>query len=412
MEKALKSLFERVVKSGDLTVVFASGDRLRVGDGTGNPVEVRFADRRAQWAFLLDPDLRLGELFTDGRFLVERGRVYDFLDIFLGGLKDEPSTLAERTLDRVRFWLARLVENGLAASRRNVASHYDLDARLYDLFLDEDRQYSCAYYENPSVGLDEAQAAKRRHVAAKLVLKGGERVLDIGSGWGGLALYLARTAGAGSVLGVTLSEEQIAIAGRRARKEGLSDRVSFALQDYRTLSERFDRIVSVGMFEHVGYRNYRTFFETCRGLLAEDGVMLLHTIGLSDGPDVTNPWLVKHIFPGGRLPALSELLPLIEKAGLVLTDVEVLRLHYAYTLRAWRERFLARRDEALALYGERFCRMWEFYLAGSETAFRHEGVVVFQLQLARRQDAAPLTRGYIEEAERRLRAAEESGSPS
>lgn len=409
MDALIKTAFGRIVERGALTVILASGERLSFGDGAGTPITVRFMDKKAQWAFVLDPDLKLGELFMDGRFVVEQGTVYDFLDLFLAQMRGQTESLPVRILDRIRFAARRFAQaNGLSRARKNVAHHYDLDAGLYDLFLDEDRQYSCAYYERPDMTLDEAQQAKRRHIAAKLALKGGERVLDIGCGWGGLALYLAGTAGAGQALGVTLSTEQIAIANRRAEAAGLSERVKFELRDYRTLDGRFDRIVSVGMFEHVGFVNYRGFFEKSRDLLADDGVMLLHTIGLSDGPAFNNPWVDKYIFPGGALPALSEVLPLIEKAGLVLTDLEVLRLHYAFTLRAWRERFMARRAEAVKLTDERFCRMWEFYLAAAETAFQHQDVVVFQLQLARRQEAAPLTRDYIAATESRLRQAEAS----
>jgi cyclopropane-fatty-acyl-phospholipid synthase len=280
-------------------------------------------------------------------------------------------------------------------ARRNVAHHYDLDHRLYRLFLDEDFQYSCAYFERPDLTLEEAQLAKKRLVTAKLVLEPDSRVLDIGSGWGGLALYIKEIGGAADVLGITLSNEQLEVSAARARERGLDGSVRFAMQDYRDLKGAFDRIVSVGMFEHVGPRFYRTYFGKCRELLKPDGVMLLHTIGLLDGPWYPNPWLEKYIFPGGQLPALSEITPAIERSGLIVTDVECLRLHYAETLAEWRRRFMARRAEAAALYDERFCRMWEFYLAGSEATFRHSGHMVFQIQLARKVDAVPLTRDYI-----------------
>ncbi len=407
MDFLLNAAFSRIVKRGSLVVVSPSGKRLAYGDGSGETVVIRLADRRAVLALLCDPDLKLGELFMDGRLIVEQGSIYAFLDVVL----DQPGPPARpwpsRLLERLRFalrWVAR--RNEAARARRNVAHHYDLDGRLYELFLDDDRQYSCAYFETPDATLEEAQRAKRRHVVAKLAVRPGDRTLDIGSGWGGLGLYLAGVAGAGEVLGVTLSEEQLATARRRAAEAGLDGMVKFELRDYRAVEGKFHRIVSVGMFEHVGLHDQRTFFDKAKELLTEDGVMLLHTIGLSDGPYFTNPWIEKYIFPGGHLPSLSELLPAIERSGLVLTDLEILRLHYAFTLRAWRERFMARRAEAAALYDERFCRMWEYYLAASEIAFRHRGVVVFQLQLARRQDAVPLTRGYIEESERALKRME------
>jgi cyclopropane-fatty-acyl-phospholipid synthase len=367
----------------------------------------RLTDHRAVLALLLDPDLRTGELFTDGRLMMERGSIYDFLSLVLDNDGEENSSPIVKAIDRARtatqLWRQR---NDPGRSRRNVAHHYDLGDQLYALFLDPDWQYSCAYFEHPGQSLADAQLAKKRHIAAKLLLEPHHRVLDIGCGWGGLALYLARVAGVAEVLGVTLSEEQIARARRRSETQGLADRARFALTDYRAVEGRFDRIVSVGMFEHVGLGNYEQFFATCRERLADDGVMLLHTIGCSDEPSVTNPWITKYIFPGGHLPSLSDMVKVVERSGLVVTDVEVLRLHYAETLRAWRLAFMARRDEAVAMFDERFCRMWEYYLAMSETAFRYEQVVVFQLQIARRQEAVPLTRDYVGSAEAALRARE------
>ena len=396
MEFLLKQAFARLVRRGDLVVTAASGAVWRFGDGTGERVSIRLADRAAQWGLLLAPDLKLGELYMDGRLRVEQGDIYAFLDLVLGQNACARDPWPMRALEAFRLLYRRVATaNGLSRSRRNVAHHYDLDGRFYSLFLDPDRQYSCAYYEDEAGTLDDAQLAKRRHIAAKLAVRPGDRVLDIGCGWGGLGLYLASAAQAASVTGVTLSTEQLTIARARVEEAGLGDRVSFEPKDYRNLTGSFERIVSVGMFEHVGVGNYRTFFETTRDLLTEDGVMLLHTIGLSDGPHSTNPFIDRYIFPGGALPALSEMLPVIEKSGLVLTDLEILRLHYAFTLRDWRENFMARRDEAQALYDERFCRMWEYYLASCEAAFRYRNVVVFQLQLARRQEAVPLTRDYI-----------------
>jgi cyclopropane-fatty-acyl-phospholipid synthase len=298
--------------------------------------------------------------------------------------------------------------NTTGQAKRNVSHHYDLDGRLYRLFLDPDLQYSCAYFEHPRKSLDEAQLAKKRHIAAKLLIEPEHRVLDIGSGWGGLALYLAKRCGA-LVTGITLSKPQLEYARRRAGESGLSSRVSFRELDYRDVDGSFDRIVSVGMFEHVGMGFYDGFFAKAAALLVEDGVMLLHTIGRPHGPGATHPWIRKYIFPGGHAPALSEVLPAIERSGLIITDLEVLHLHYGLTLRAWRERFLARHREAEMIYGKRFCRMWEFYLAMVECGFRHGDLSVFQIQLAKRLGVVPLTRDYVWVREKTLLAMDESG---
>ncbi|HEY7383996.1 MAG TPA: class I SAM-dependent methyltransferase [Beijerinckiaceae bacterium] len=411
--RLLREVFSRLVRRGSLHLVTAGGEHLTFGDGGAPDVTIRFTDSTAEWALLIDPELRAGELFMEGRLVVEHGSIYDFLQLALQGSGGDRTVLALPALIRLRTMLRRLrPTNSLTRARRNVAHHYDLDDRLYTLFLDADRQYSCAYFEQPDATLEEAQLAKKRLIAAKLLIEPDHSVLDIGCGWGGLAFYLAGVAGAGSVKGITLSEEQLAVARRRAGAQGLSGRVSFDLVDYRDARGTFDRIVSVGMFEHVGAQFYETYFRTCRDLLADDGVMLLHTIGRVGPPYPTNPWIQRYIFPGGYLPSLSEMTAAVERAGLFVTDVEVLRLHYADTLRAWRERFLARRDEAARLYDERFCRMWEFYLAASEATFRFEDTVVFQVQLAKRNDVVPLTRGYIAEREARLRAKEKSLLPA
>ena len=408
VQSLLQRAFAAAVKTGSLRLAFADGRAFSVGDGGEPKVAARFTDTRAPWALLLDPDLCTGELFHDGRLVVDQGSIVEFMSLVLRHGDDAPPAWWAALLDRARGTLQRVMRsNDLVRSRHNVSRHYDLDDRLYALFLDPEWQYSCAYFEHPEQSLADAQTAKMRHIAGKLALRGGERVLDIGCGWGGLACYLAQAGGAAEVLGITLSQEQLHRARARSAGRGLGARARFELQDYRTLQGRFDRIVSVGMFEHVGRRWYDEFFRTCRARLEDDGVMLLHTIGLSDGPSLTNPWITRYIFPGGHLPALSEILPSIERAGLIVTDIEVLRLHYAETLSAWRRAFMARREEARALFDERFCRMWEFYLAMSETAFRHEGVVVFQLQLTRRIDALPLVRNYMSDDEARLRAAHE-----
>jgi len=403
-QNILRSAFSKLVQRGTLEVVTARGRRFKVGDGTAPRVAIRFTDPAAERALCADPELRLGELYTDGRLVVEYGTFYDFLQLVLqdshGELDEAPLHFIRRALNLGRR-ASRL--NDTVRSRRNVAHHYDLDGRLYDLFLDADRQYSCAYFERPDMTLEAAQVAKKRHIMAKLLVEPGQSVLDIGSGWGGLALSLVEEADAGHVKGITLSEEQLAESRQRARERGLTDRISFELEDYRRVQGKFDRIVSVGMFEHVGVRAYDAYFRACRRLLKEDGVMLLHTIGRTGIPYPTNPWITRYIFPGGHLPTLSEVTPAIERAGLVVTDIEVLRLHYAFTLRAWRDRFMARWEDAKRLYDERFCRMWECYLAMSEAAFRFEDAVVFQIQLARRNDTVPLTRGYIDPRKTALR---------
>ena len=402
MDKIFRSFLARLIASGSIEIETASGRRFRVGDGPGEAPRVRFADKAAQWALLCDPGLRFGELYMDGRVKVERGTLYDVLAVASRNVPRFQQFFWLRTAARLRSAFAGLRGNSLVRARRNVKHHYDLEGRLYELFLDADRQYSCAYFENPSAGLDEAQLAKRRHIAAKLLIEPGNRVLDIGCGWGGMALYLARYCGA-KVTGITLSREQLALARQRAAETSQASLIDFRLQDYREIDERFDRIVSVGMFEHVGRAYYDRFFQQIAKLLDADGTALLHTIGSEYAPEPTDPWIAKYIFPGGYIPSLSDIIPSIERAGLLVTDIEVLRLHYAETLKFWRERFLAHRAEAAALYDERFCRMWEYYLAASECAFRFLGEAVFQIQIAKKIDSVPLTRDYIARREAELR---------
>jgi cyclopropane-fatty-acyl-phospholipid synthase len=391
------------VTSGNLEVTTAKGTTFSFGDGTGTPIAVRFVTPAAQRAVMLDPGLKLGEAYMDGTFVVERGSIADFVDLVVDK-KAWPAWTAP--IFALRYTWRRIKQLNLRArARRNVAHHYDLDSRLYSLFLDSDRQYSCAYFENPQDSLDDAQLAKKRHVAAKLLLEEGHLLLDIGCGFGGLGLYASEYCGA-QVTGITLSQEQLAAARQRANERQLGDRAAFHALDYRDVTGTFDRIVSVGMFEHVGVNFYDAFFTKCAELLADDGVMLLHAIGRSHGPSFTNAWIAKYIFPGGYIPALSEVVPAIERAGLLVTDIEILRLHYAETIKAWRKRFLAHRDEVARLYDVRFVRMWEFYLACSENAFRCQDLMVFQVQLAKRHGAVPITRDYIMHAESRLRALE------
>jgi len=411
MDRLLRAALEGFVRAGDLRITTAGGTGFTLGDGTGTPVAVRFTSRKAELGILLDPELKLGEAYMNGELLIERGSLADFLSILCAQNRSNPPQWAwpQRA---VRYAHRRLTQyNPRLRARRNVAHHYDLDGRLYSLFLDADQQYSCGYFERPDQSLDDAQLAKKRHLAAKLLLSRGQRVLDIGCGWGGLALYLASIAGV-RVIGITLSNEQHTIASQRASERALSDAVEFRLQDYRDVPDQFDRIVSVGMFEHVGVGFYDRFFRKCRSLLDDDGVMMLHSIGRSEGPSATNPWIAKYIFPGGYIPALSEVLPAIERAGLLVTDIEILRLHYAETLKAWRERFLAHRSEVEEFYDARFVRMWEFYLAAAEMSFREQAMMVFQVQLTKRQGIVPMTRDYIMREEARLRARERGAPPS
>jgi len=403
MDQIFRSFISGLIKTGSLEIETASGQRFRVGDGSGENVRIRFADRAAEWALMRDPGLRFGELYMDGRVTVEEGSIYDVLAIASRNVARFYQFPWLAAAEKVRAALNGLAtHNTLVRARRNATHHYDLDSRLYSLFLDTDRQYSCAYFESPSATLEEAQLAKKRHIAAKLLIEPGNRVLDIGCGWGGLALYLARICNA-KVTGITLSREQLCVARRRAAETQQASALDFRLQDYREVGERFDRIVSVGMFEHVGRRYYDTFFRQIAKLLDSDGVALLHTIGSEHSPQPTDPWIAKYIFPGGYIPSLSQITPSIEKAGLIVTDVEVLRLHYAETLRSWRERFLAHRAQAAALYDERFCRMWEYYLSGAECGFRFLGQVVFQIQLAKKIETVPMTRDYIVRRETELR---------
>jgi len=409
MDRLLRFFLSQFIRRGAMMVTTARGTTFSCGDGTGKPVAVRFLTPAAERRLLLDPEFALGEIYMDGTFVVEDGSIADVLAIAL----DQPDFLPRWAT--LQWWLRYLVRhaqqfNPPGRSKNNVERHYDLDGRLYSLFLDADKQYSCGYFESPDVTLDDAQMAKKRHLAAKLLIQPSDRVLDIGSGWGGLGLYLAEMTGA-DVTGVTLSREQLQASNARAGDKKLAASARFLLEDYRDIPGPFDRVVSVGMFEHVGVDHYDTFFKRCAELLNDDGVMLLHSIGRSEAPGITNPWIAKYIFPGGYIPALSEVLPAIERAGLLVCDIEILRLHYAETLKAWRDRFSARREEAVRLYDERFARMWEFYLASSEMSFRKQNMMVFQIQLSKRQGIVPMTRDYITHQEARLRDAERGQRP-
>jgi cyclopropane-fatty-acyl-phospholipid synthase len=402
-------LFHGLIREGELTIIKADGRATTFGKPAPgrDPVRVRFTDAGTPWRILLNPSLGAGEAYMDGTLIMEQGDIFALLDLVTWNGRYELSRNTELEA-RVRppAWLGAWLRarNHERASRRNVAHHYDLSAALYDLFLDRDRQYSCAYWiDDPATEtLDQAQLDKKAHIAAKLDIQAGHRVLDIGCGWGGMALYIHAQTGA-EVLGITLSEEQLKIARQRAEQAGVADKVRFELIDYRRVAGTFDRIVSVGMYEHVGPRHFTTYAAKCRALLAPDGVMLLHTIGRMGKRRVTDSWTTKYIFPGGYIPALSEISEAAERAHLITSDVEVLRLHYAYTLQHWLRRTQAHQAEIVAMYDERFYRMWEFYLAGSLTGFTNGEMVNFQVQYVRDRRALPITRDYMEQAERRLR---------
>lgn len=383
-----------LMKKGTLVILDHKGRQYVVGNGQPL-VTVRFHDKRLGTRLALNPALYAGEAYMDGTLTVEDGDIFAMLDLIMANLGAAHHHWALRIARSVeRFATLVHTYNPIAASRRNVAHHYDLSGQLYESFLDADLQYSMAYFRDPRMSLEEAQAAKIDHIARKLLLKPGMHVLDIGCGWGGLGLRLHNRHGV-RVTGISLSENQVAVAQRRAAAIGVAGEVEFRLQDYRHVTETFDRVVSVGMFEHVGIPHYRRFFNTVRDRLAPDGVAVIHTIGRADGPGATDSWTQKYIFPGGYAPALSEVVPHMERAGFYITDVEMLRLHYAYTLKEWRRRFMAVRGKMEKLYDARFCRMWEFFLASAESAFYNTYHVNFQFQLCKRLETAPITRDYM-----------------
>lgn len=412
MASSLHVLLEKIIKNGNLAVNSPGGSRT-FGDGTGTRVVLNFTDEAAMQEIAADPALKLAEIYMEGRMQLVEGDIYDFLALVKSNTLSEALSFGMVWRGMARIIAARIrMHLPVNHNKSNVAHHYDLSAKLFDIFLDEDWQYSCAYFNPPGISLYEAQVAKKRHIAAKLMTEPGQSVLEIGSGWGGMAMYIAESAGA-DVTGITLSEEQLRVSRDRAAKRGLAGNVRFELQDYRYLpaSKKFDRIVSVGMFEHVGPTHYRDYFDKVAEVLDDKGVMVLHSIGQPSPALATNPFIEKYIFPGGYIPSLAEVLPAIQKSGLLVKDIEILPMHYAHTLRHWRERFVARKAEAVALYDERFFRMWEFYLAGSEMAFTHENFHIFQIQLAKDRDAVPHSRDYINRNEERLLEFEKARPP-
>jgi cyclopropane-fatty-acyl-phospholipid synthase len=401
-----KKLMDRIlagaIHRGSFSVIWPDGSESQYGDGQGMPATIEIRDDATLRSIVANPGLAIGEAYMDGGIVPINCSIHDVLVVLMDNINGQHVLVLALNAKIGRLLRPILQANNATRSKHNVAHHYDLNGRLYSLFLDRDRQYSCAYFARGDETLEEAQAAKKRHIAAKLMLDRPDlTVLDIGCGWGGTALTLARDFGA-RVTGITLSEEQLAEARTRAATAGLSDRVNFELMDYRAMDRQFDRIVSVGMFEHVGVPNYPSFFATIKRCLKPDGVALLHSIGRFEGPGATNPWITKYIFPGGYSPALSEVIAPLEQSGLISADIEILRLHYAKTITHWRRRFAANRGAIAALYDECFCRMFEFYLSASELSFRLSDHMNFQIQIVRKQEAVPLTRDYMFEQEQKI----------
>jgi len=393
-----RRLLGSIVHTGDLRLIDATGRTHAIGDGAPPPIAIRLHSRYLNYKLAFNPGLFLGEAYMEGLLSIEEGTLYDFYELIARNMGSHRTPFWLTLIERISAGIRQ--HNPVATAKRNVAHHYDLTGRLFEIFLDRDRQYSCGYFAAPTDSLEIAQENKKRHIAAKLLLDRSDlRILDIGSGWGGLCLYLAQVANA-RVTGVTLSSEQHEFSQARAAIAGLQDRARFFLRDYREETGRYDRIVSVGMFEHVGKRNYDEFFGKLHALLADNGVALLHSIGYSDAPTPINPFIRKYIFPGAAIPSLSEVFAAVERSGLIVTDIEILRLHYAETLRHWRRRFTDHWHTVAEMYDERFCRMWEFYLVLCEIAFRFRTSMVFQIQLAKRFDAVPTTRDYMFDWER------------
>jgi cyclopropane-fatty-acyl-phospholipid synthase len=403
----LDVIMKRFIREGRLRVTDYDGKVHEFGDPAAS-LDAAFSLRDPDTArrIALHPAMALGETYMDGALTLDHGTILDLLRLMIVNNRHWTESLSGKIYYRAEDWF-RLpqVFNPPRRAQRNVKHHYDLSEELFELFLDADRQYSCAYFRSDTDDLDTAQLQKKRHTAAKLDIRPGQHILDIGSGWGGLALYLARHYPV-RVTGLTLSEEQHRVSNARARQMGVADRVNFKLLDYRLETDSYDRVVSVGMFEHVGRPHFAAFFRKLHELMKPEGVALIHTIGWQPPPAQINPWLRRYIFPGAYLPALSQLTPVIERQKFWLTDLENLRLHYAMTLAAWHERFQANRAGIAKLYDERFCRMWEFYLQSCEAGFRWSGLTVFQFQLTKDIAALPITRDYMLNEERRLEEAD------
>ena len=396
MNTSLKKFCETLFKEDGFILVDANSREYTIGKPKKDiPIKLKILDKSLHYKLLLLPDLYLGEAYTNGSAVIENGSITDFLEIAMKNIGRGETNIYAKTIKKV-FGTYRYLTNFnfINRSKSNVAHHYDISEKLYDLFLDENRQYSCAYFKNDNDSLETAQKNKMNHIIKKLNLKNNQKVLDIGSGWGTLAIEIAKQSQC-EVTGITLSENQLKYSQNKVKELNLENQVNFKLMDYRELNEKFDRVVSVGMFEHVGRKFYGKYFEKVSNLLADDGLALIHTIGSVMTPRDPHPWITKYIFPGGYTPSLSEVAKPIERSGLIISDMEVLRMHYSHTLRHWKERFLGKKDEVLTMFDEKFYRMWEFYLAGCEMAFKWGDQVVFQFQLTKNLTTAPNTRDYI-----------------
>ena len=393
--RTFRYIIRNTIKFGAIKVTLPDGSSVIAGDASVEPLSITVSDEKSLKALCINPDLALGESYINETLTIENDDLKGLLEIIVKNVNGHSAVISRRILDLARLSLRRADQfNPVKRAKTNVQHHYDLTNELYELFLDKDLQYSCAYFANPDDSLEEAQIQKKKHIAKKLLLPERARILDIGSGWGGLGLTLAKDFGC-HVLGVTLSTVQHEKSNIRARESGIADKAQFALMDYRAVREKFDRIVSVGMFEHVGVPHYRKYFRSVHKLLKDDGVALIHTIGRSGKPGSTNPWIKKYIFPGGYVPSMSEVMTAIERENLVVTDVEVLRLHYAKTVACWYDRFMSNIDRIREIYDDRFCRMWRFYLVASEMSFLQGDQVVFQFQIAKKNNTVPLSRDYL-----------------
>jgi len=392
----LARLLEKIIKKDGFVLIDANSNKYIIGKPKKeNPITLKLLDKKLHYKLLFYPDLYFGEAYTDGSLRIENGTLSDFLEIFIKSIGRSQINIFSKLLNKLRGSYRFFTNyNFVEKSKKNIAHHYDISESLYELFLDPKRQYSCAYFKDENDSLEEAQNNKIDHIIKKLNLKPNQRVLDIGSGWGSLAIEIAKKTQC-EVVGITLSENQLEYSNKKAKDMNLENQVEFRLIDYRQMDEKFDRIVSVGMFEHVGRKFYKKYFKQLSNLLNDDGVALIHTIGSANPPRDPQPWITKYIFPGGYTPSLSELANPIEKSGLIISDLEVLRLHYSLTLRHWKERFLSKKDKILEMFDEKFFRIWEFYLTGSEMKFKWGDQVVFQFQLTKELKSTPITRNYI-----------------